>query len=51
MLGIALKVKDHAVRFGAARAARYFAWGVADRLAGYMPYQGFILRASRTPWS
>jgi hypothetical protein len=48
MLGTALEVKDHAVRFGAGRAVRYLAWRVADRLAGYMPYQGFILRASRT---
>ena len=47
MLGIALQVKDHVVRFGAGRAARYLAWRVADRLAGYMPYQGFILPASR----
>ena len=47
MLGIALQAKDHAVRFGAGRAARYLAWRVADRLAGYMPYQGFILPASR----
>ncbi|HUG79853.1 MAG TPA: hypothetical protein VML57_20405 [Burkholderiales bacterium] len=49
MLGIALEVKDHAVRFGAGRAARYLAWRVADRLAGYMPYQGFILRARPEP--
>jgi hypothetical protein len=47
MLGIAFQVKDHAVRFGAGRAARYLAWRVAHRLAGYMPYQGFILPASR----
>jgi hypothetical protein len=48
MLGIALDVKDRAMRFGPSRAARYFAWRVADRLAGYMPYQGFLLRTSRT---
>lgn len=47
MLGIALELKDHTVRFGAGRAARYFAWRVADRLAGYMPYQGFVLPARR----
>lgn len=47
MLGIALQVKNNAVRFGVGRAARYFVWRVADRLAGYMPYQGFVLPASR----
>lgn len=47
MLGIVPELKDHAVRFGAGRASRYFAWRVADRLAGYMPYQGFLLPASR----
>lgn len=47
MLGIAVQVKDHALRFGAGPAARYLAWRVAHRLAGYMPYQGFILPASR----
>jgi len=47
MLGIAREMKDHAARFGAGRAARYFAWRVADRLTGYMPYQGFVLPASR----
>lgn len=35
MLVIALQGKDHAVRFGARRAARYLAWGVANRLAGF----------------
>ena len=48
MLGIALEGKDYALRFGAGRAARYVAWRLADRLSGYMPYQGFILRVSRT---
>lgn len=47
MLGIAFEVRDQAARFGAARAVRYLAWRVADRLAGYMPYQGFILPAGR----
>lgn len=47
MLGIVPELKDHAVRFGAGRASRYFAWRVADRLAGYVPYQGFVLPASR----
>ncbi|OGA70389.1 MAG: hypothetical protein A3G81_34475 [Betaproteobacteria bacterium RIFCSPLOWO2_12_FULL_65_14] len=47
MLGLALEVRDHAARFGAERAARYLAWRVADRLAGYMPYQGLLLPASR----
>lgn len=47
MRGIVLDLKDHAVRFGPGRAARYFAWRVADRLTGYMPYQGFVLPASR----
>lgn len=48
MLGIATQVRDQWSRFGAARASRYFAWRVANRLAGYMPYQGFVLPASRT---
>lgn len=47
MLGIALEVRDHVARFGASRAVRYFAWRLADRLAGYVPYQGFLLPASR----
>lgn len=47
MLGIAFEARDQAARFGAARAARYLAWRISDRLAGYMPYQGFVLPASR----
>lgn len=47
MLGIATQVRDQLSRFGAARASRYFAWRVANRLAGYMPYQAFLLPASR----
>lgn len=48
MLGVALELRNHAARFGTGRAAQYFAWWLAHRLAGYMPYQGFVLPASRT---
>lgn len=47
MPGLALRLKAHAARFGAGRTARYVAWRLADRLAGYMPYQGFVLPAGR----
>ncbi len=43
MRGLAAGVRHHASRFGAAPAARYFAWRVADRLVGYMPYRGLVL--------
>ncbi len=48
MFRFALQMRDQAARFGMERAARYVAWRLADRLAGYMPYQGFVLPASRT---
>ncbi len=47
MLSIALQAREHVARFGMGRAARYLAWRVVHRLAGYMPYQGFVLPASR----
>lgn len=45
MRGLAAGVRQHGRRFGAAPAARYFAWRVADRLVGYMPYRGLALPA------
>lgn len=47
MFGIAFEVTNHAARFGLGCAARYAGWRVFDRIAGYMPYQGFVLPASR----
>lgn len=47
MLGLAQEARDHAARFGVDRAARYVAWRLADRFAGYMPYRGLVLPASR----
>lgn len=47
MFGIALDVTNHASRFGLGPAARYAGWRVFNRIAGYMPYQGFVLPASR----
>ncbi len=50
MRGLAARVRHHAGRFGPAPAARYFAWRVADRLVGYMPYRGLLLPAG-TQWA
>jgi GNAT superfamily N-acetyltransferase len=43
MRGLAAGVRHQANRFGAAPAAHYFAWRLADRLVGYMPYRGLVL--------
>ncbi|MGQ0546720.1 MAG: hypothetical protein ACT4P3_15510 [Betaproteobacteria bacterium] len=49
MLGFLREVGGQAARFGAGAAAQYLAWRAAQRVSGYVPYEGFVLPASAAP--